>query len=102
MSLIKLWKNKGKILECVKNKVFKQEHIEEIHDERMKICKNCNQYDSKGAECYVPGTAPCCGECGCSLALKLRSLSSECDLAKWPAILSEKEEDKLNEQLQNK
>ena len=99
MSLIKIWKNKGKILEGIKNHTFKQEHIEEIHDERMKICKECTYYDKKGSECYVPGTKPCCGECCCSLALKLRSLSSECDLAKWSAILNEEEEDKLNESL---
>lgn len=36
----------------------------------------------------VKGTQPCCGECGCSLSLKLRSMDSECphpDGPKWGA-----------------
>lgn len=101
MSLIKIWKNKGKILEGIKNRVFKQEHVEEIYNERLKICKDCIHYDAEGTNCAVPGTAPCCSDCGCSLGLKLRSLSAECDLARWSAVLSEEEEDKLNEHFFN-
>jgi hypothetical protein len=51
----------------------------------------------------VPGTAPCCNEkhggCGCSLEFKTRSLSSDCPLNKWKAILTQEEEDKLKEKL---
>jgi len=43
----------------------------------------------------VKGTAPCCNECGCSLGFKTRSLSSDCPLGKWEAIVTEEEEDKL-------
>ena len=53
----------------------------------------------------VPGTAPCCGECGCKLAFKARSLASECphpDGPKWEALLDEKEEDKLYDELDYK
>jgi hypothetical protein len=100
MSLIKLWKNKGKILEGLKNKMFKQEHVEEIYNERMNICKKCPHLDVKGDKCYVAGTQPCCGVCGCSLGLKLRSLSSECDEGKWKAILTEEEDDELQAQLE--
>lgn len=99
MSLIKVWKEKGKIWEGLKNRIFKKEHIEEIHDERMKICKKCPHLDTEGGSCYVPGTQPCCSLCGCSLGLKLRSLSAACDDKRWPAILTEEEEDELNEQL---
>lgn len=101
MSLIKLWKNKGKILEGLKNKIFKDEHVEEIFQERMAICKKCPNIDLKGDKCYVAGTQPCCNICGCSLELLLRSLSSKCEAGKWEAILSEDEEEKLNEQLKN-
>lgn len=100
--LLKVWKNKGKILEGIKNRIFKQEHVEEIFEERLGVCQKCIEYDLEGKNCYVPGTQPCCGECGCSLSLKLRSLSSECGLSKWDAVLNEDEEDKLNEQLQDK
>jgi hypothetical protein len=101
MSLIKIWKEKGNILEGIKNRIFKQEHIEEIYEERMVICKACPHIDTNGSECYVPGTQPCCSKCGCSLALKLRSLSSGCgdeENPRWNAILTEEEEDELNNQ----
>jgi hypothetical protein len=40
---------------------------------------------------FRSGTQPCCGECGCSLHLKQRSLTSYCDLGKWNAITEENE-----------
>lgn len=40
--------------------------------------------------------------CGCSLALKGRSLSSACPLSKWPAIMSEQEEEMFKNQLNDK
>ena len=92
-------------MEGLKNKIFKDEHVEEIFEERLAICKTCPLIDLAGKHCAVPGTAPCCGACGCSLDLKLRSLSSGCgdeENPKWNPILSEDEEDKLNEQLQKK
>lgn len=101
MSLIKIWKAKGKILEGIKNRVFKKEHIEQIYEERLKTCEECKELDTEGSKCAVPGTRPCCGICGCSLGLKLRSLSSECDLKKWKAVTSEEEEDLINKQLEN-
>ena len=102
MSLIKIWKNKGQIYEGIKNSIFKQEHIEEISHERMEICRKCPHIDLKGSKCEIPGTQPCCSLCGCSLSLKTRSLSSHCaDEAneRWPAILTENEEDNLNSKL---
>jgi len=101
MSLIKIWKNKGKILEGIKNNIFKSEHVEEIANERFEFCKKCPDLDKEGKSCEVKGTHPCCGLCGCSLQLKLRSLSSECDVKKWGPELSEKEEDLLEEHLKN-
>ena len=40
----------------------------------------------------MPGTQPCCGECGCSLALKTRSLSSECAEGHWTSVLTDEED----------
>lgn len=99
MSLIKIWKNKGKILEGLKNKVFKNEHVEEIFEERKAICGKCPKIDLAGSKCAVPGTAPCCGVCGCSLDLLLRSMSSECEDGKWDALMTDEEENDLNNQL---
>lgn len=102
MSLIKIWKEKGKILEGIKNHVFKQEHVEEIANERRAICEACPHIDKKGDKCYVKGTHPCCSKCGCSLALKLRSLSSGCgdeENPRWDAVVDDLEEEMIEDSL---
>jgi hypothetical protein len=98
-NIIAIWKNKGEILEGIKNNVFKKEHVEEIATERYSACQKCDKLDLEGTECLVPGTSPCCGECGCSLQLKLRSLGSECPLKKWDAVLSHEENYLLQQNL---
>lgn len=40
--------------------------------------------------------------CGCSLRLKLRSLSSECPAHKWLALTTEQEEEMINKQIESK
>ena len=93
MSTIKkIWENKSQILEGITNRIIKDKFVEEVSAERMSICDKC---PSKGNECAIPGTGPCCNECGCSLNFKTRSLSSECPLDKWSALLTDEEEDKL-------
>ena len=87
--LKKIWNNKKKILEGFKNAIIKDDYIESVAEIRNEICKGCEKYDTTGNSCLVPGTQPCCGECGCSLYLKQRSLASNCDLGKWEAILEE-------------
>ena len=41
----------------------------------------------KSAFKNIPGTQPCCGECGCSLDFKTRALSTECPLGEWKALV---------------
>lgn len=56
----------------------------------MEICKQCPLIDLEGTKCMIVGTHPCCGECGCSLSLKLRSPESECahpDGPKWREVI---------------
>lgn len=104
-NLITIWKNKNLILEGIKNSIFKKEDVEEIAQHRIEICKNCPSecYDEIGDGCMVGGTQPCCnqnkGGCGCSLTFKTRSLSSECPFKHWDAVLTEDEENTLNEKL---
>jgi hypothetical protein len=98
-SLIEIWKHRGKILEGIKNSVFKNEHVEEIAEARNKICQGCDDIDKSGDKCFIPGSQPCCGICGCSLHLLQRSLSSSCEAGRWPAVLSEEEADTLHENL---
>jgi hypothetical protein len=87
-----IWQNRSQIFEGIKNSVIRDETVEEISRLRYDICDECS---SKGKKCAVKGTAPCCNECGCSLAFKTRSLSSECPLGKWQAIMTEEEEQEL-------
>lgn len=90
-SIIQIYKERNKIIEGLKNKVFKKDHVEQIYNERMEVCNQCTSLDVTGENCAVPGTNPCCSECGCSLSLKGRSLASECPLKKWLAVLTDVE-----------
>lgn len=89
-----IWENRKKILEGITNSILRDETIEEIASLRYSICNEC---PSKGNDCAVKGTGPCCNECGCSLSFKTRSLASDCPLAKWEAIATAEEEDKLEQ-----
>lgn len=99
MTLLKIWKNREKILEGLKNKIFTTDDIRDVAHARREICSKCPYIDLAGDKCAVPLTQPCCGLCGCSLGLKLYSMSSECDDKRWHAVMTEKEEDELNDQL---
>ena len=84
--LKKIWQSKFLILAGLLNKIFKRDPVEVIYNKRLRICKQCPLRDVLGNKCLVPGTGPCCGQCGCSESVKLRSLDSECphpDGAKW-------------------
>jgi hypothetical protein len=102
-NIIKIWKNKGQILEGITNNIFKKEDVEEIAELRMNVCQRCKLYDVEGRGCMISGTQPCCNEklggCGCSLKLKTRALSSSCPKHKWQAELTQEEEDHLNQKL---
>ena len=77
-----IWKNRKVILEGIKA----------IAADRLSVCKKCDLFDATGDSCVMPGTQPCCGECGCSLALKTRSLSSECAEGHWTSVLTDEED----------
>ena len=94
LNLKKIWENRKQIYEGIKNATIRDEFVEEVAEKRLLICDVC---PSKGDKCEVPGTAPCCNECGCSLAFKVRALSSNCPLGEWKALMTEDQEDKLGE-----
>ena len=96
-----VFKNADKIIEGVKNNIFKKEHVEAAFTDRYQICAGCSLLDVKGDSCLAPGTQPCCSDCGCSLDFKLRSLSSECPKGYWPALTTEEQEEKINQQIKN-
>lgn len=90
--LKQIWKNRKQIFEGITNAVIRDEFVEDVARVRMEICNAC---PTKGDECVVIGTAPCCNECGCSLIFKTRALSTECPQGKWKALITEEEEDEL-------
>ena len=92
-----IWKNRKQIMEGIKNSVIRDEFVEEIASTRMDICTSCVYKDVEGKECMVPGTQPCCSLCGCSLEFKTRSLSAECPDDRWPSLISEEDEDTLDQ-----
>jgi len=97
-TLGKIFKNRKQIFEGVKNNIWKKDDIEKVALWRMEICSKCPLIDKTGDKCALPGTQPCCSECGCKLAYKTRSLSSECPHPKgprWKAEISPEEQDKL-------
>jgi len=99
---IKIWKERNKIFEGVRNNIFKKEHIEEIAFSRNEVCVKCPFLDVKGDKCAVIGTQPCCSQCGCSLKLKTRSLSSACPKEFWSAVTTEQEEDLIRQSINKK
>jgi hypothetical protein len=100
-TLLEVWKKRNKILEGIKNSVFTNEHIEELAASRNAICQECEFIDREGVKCFMPGTQPCCGVCGCSLKFLQRSPSSECEKEKWLSVMSEDEEIELLNKLEN-
>lgn len=92
MNLKKIWESRNQILEGIKNSTFQNDAVEAIAEERNKICTQCELYDTQGHHCLIPGTAPCCGSCGCKLSLKQRSLASSCPEGYWEPVLTENEE----------
>jgi hypothetical protein len=99
--LADIWKNRKQILEGITNTVLKKDYIEKIAEERFVICKTCDYFRPDGQGCFVPGT-PGCGECGCKLSFKTRSLASHCSHpggSRWSAVLEQSEEDKLYDEI---
>ena len=94
--LTTIWKNRKQILEGIKNSIIRDEFVEEVAEQRMLLCHTCPKKDIEGDTCLMPGTQPCCSLCGCSLSFKVRSLSSDCPAHKWKAVITEEDEDKLD------
>jgi len=97
--LINAFGNISAIAEGIKNRVFTKEDVEQIAAIRWSICDTCEFKDTKGDHCAMPGTAPCCADCGCILALKIRSMSSSCPKGKWAAFMDDEMEEELQKNI---
>ena len=91
--------NIDQIAEGIKNRIFKNEDVEADAKMRWQECKMCPLLDNEGKSCAVNGTQPCCSDCGCSISLKIRAMSSDCPKGRWNAIMTPELEDKLKKQI---
>ena len=91
--------NLDKIAEGIKNKIFKKEDVEAVAKLRWMECKVCPLLDRTGSSCAVPRTKPCCSDCGCSISLKIRSMSSDCPKGRWDSIMTPEMEHQLKQQV---
>ena len=91
--------NLDKIAEGIKNKIFKRDDVEAIAKMRWLECSVCPFLDKEGSSCAVNGTQPCCSDCGCSIALKIRAMSADCPKGRWKAIMPEEMENELKKQI---
>jgi len=91
--------NLDKIAEGIKNKIFKRDDVEAIAKMRYMECKSCPFLDKEGSSCAMTGTQPCCADCGCSIALKIRAMSADCPKGRWKAIMPEEMENELKKQI---
>lgn len=60
------------IVDGWKNVVFPSENVEKVSLNRAVICSRC-EYNNGGT----------CGQCGCRLVSKTRSMKSKCPMGKW-------------------
>ncbi len=91
--------NIKQISEGIKNNIFKTEDVEAVAKLRWMECKVCPLLDEKGSSCAMPGSQPCCSDCGCAMKFKLRALSSSCPKGRWKAVMTKEQEKDLNDQL---
>ena len=91
--------NLSQIAEGIKNKIFKKDDIEAVANLRWMECKVCPLLDREGKHCAVPGSKPCCADCGCSIALKIRSMSSDCPKGRWDSIMTPEMEHDFKKQI---
>lgn len=99
------------IMEGAWNSIFVRAKIEEIANERGKICDVCphNSVNVRKADPTKNFINPLahCTLCGCNLHMKTRSLSQVCPDTppRWEAVVTDKEEQdidtKLNEEQTN-
>lgn len=115
MSLLpEIWRNRAGIAEGIKNRIFKQEHIEELAEYRHNICKGCIWYSEnqrgKSLEEIPEVIKQIKGEsivekingridnhcifCGCNTGFKIRCLGCTCPLPdkKWDKVTNSDQE----------
>ena len=91
-----VWKE---ILEGWRNDLFPSDKLRDIirttQEERLAICKDCPFNSSRGKINILSH----CTDCGCPLQKKSACLSCECPKKKWIAVISKKDDQDIDNQL---
>jgi len=86
--------NIGQIYEGWKNKLLPdvdmKEQIDLVDAERTAICEGCANH-SMNHKTVRPDAH--CVSCGCTLSAKTKCLSCQCPIDKWKAVLSDEQQD---------
>lgn len=90
----------SQIYEGWKNNLFPEEKmkelIQEVADERMAICNNCDMHSRNRVGYHSLRPDDHCTNCGCTLSAKTKCLSCECPLSKWKAVLTPDQEKEID------
>jgi len=90
--------NFREIYEGWRNHLVPPEHlkqkINEVSKERLEICRACAFHSSNFHTPFRPDEH--CTDCGCPLRAKTKCLSCGCDQHQWEAVITEEEEESLN------
>ena len=90
------------IIEGWRNNLFPPAHlkkaIKQVSMERMFICRQC-EYNSKNQKGFSLRMDEHCTQCGCTLKAKTKCLSCCCPLdePKWICLITEEQEEYINE-----
>lgn len=85
-------KSRKEILSGIKNYYIHNKDVETIARYRYKICEGCDKFSNEDISCVIENSTPCCSICGCSIKIKVYSLSSSCPIHKWDNIISQEQE----------
>lgn len=102
--LKRVFQNMPEILEGITLTIWKKKHVEKVSELRLEICKACPKFSEnmKKSENYTSVRKDIhCTNCGCNLEWKTRVLSQSCPENKWKALMTELEEEKIKETIEN-
>jgi hypothetical protein len=92
--------NIAQIIEGWRNKLIPPEHIKDlikkVREERTEICNGCEFLSTNRLNYKTIRFDVHCTLCGCPISAKTSCLSCWCDIHKWDAVITEEEEEEIN------
>lgn len=89
------------IYEGWRNNLFPPEKLKDViakvGEERLAICKECPEHSSNKKEYETYRMDEHCTNCGCTLSAKTKCLSCSCPLSKWKEVMTEKQEQEIQD-----